>query len=96
MFFSRFYTHDEAGIAVNFLTSTKLEGRLIRVDWDIGFSEGRQYGRGKGGMQWRDCFRQTEDPDRPKPLPKTSNVYQNNNNGGGGYKKQKREHYVDN
>ena len=60
------------------------------MDWDIGFSEGRQYGRGKGGMQWRDCFREKEDPDRPKPLPKPSNVYQNNNNGGG-YKRQKRE-----
>jgi nuclear cap-binding protein subunit 2 len=35
------------------------------VDWDVGFEEGRQFGRGKGGIQRRDQFRKTEDPDRP-------------------------------
>ncbi len=75
------------------MTTTKLEGRLIRVDWDIGFSEGRQYGRGKGGIQWRDCFRQKEDPERPKPMIKPMNFNQNNTSNGG-FKKQKRENYV--
>lgn len=65
-FSHRFYTHDEAGHAVNCLNQTKLDNRVIRVDWDIGFSEGRQFGRGKHGFQWRDFYRQKEDPERPK------------------------------
>lgn len=62
----RFYTHEEAGHAVNCLNQTKLDNRVIRVDWDIGFSEGRQFGRGKHGFQWRDFYRQKDDPERPK------------------------------
>lgn len=27
----------------------KLDERVIRVDWDIGYSEGREFGRGYGG-----------------------------------------------
>lgn len=42
---------------------------MIRVDWDVGFFEGRQYGRGKHGYQWRDCFRENDDPERPKVPP---------------------------
>lgn len=30
-----------------FVNGTRLDDRLIRVDWDAGFVEGRQYGRGK-------------------------------------------------
>lgn len=33
----------------------------IRVDWDIGFSEDRQYGRGKSGGQVRDEHRRGEE-----------------------------------
>lgn len=36
----------------------------IRCDWDRGFEEGRQYGRGKSGGQVRDEFRETFDEDR--------------------------------
>lgn len=43
-----------------------MDNRVIRVDWDIGFTEGRQYGRGTGGLQWRDVMRKGEDPERPK------------------------------
>ena len=35
----------------------KLDDRFIRVDWDYGFCEGRQYGRGKSGGQVRDEYR---------------------------------------
>jgi len=30
-----------------------LDDRVIRCDWDAGFKEGRQYGRGKHGGQVR-------------------------------------------
>lgn len=39
------------------MNGTKLDDRVIRCDWDIGFREGRQYGRGKSGGQVRDEYR---------------------------------------
>ena len=36
----------------------------FRVDWDAGFIEGRQYGRGKSGGQVRDEYRQDFDGGR--------------------------------
>ncbi|KAK6013426.1 hypothetical protein OSTOST_21259, partial [Ostertagia ostertagi] len=47
-----------------FLNRTMLDGRIIRVDYDAGFVEGRQYGRGKHGGQVRDEYREQYDPDR--------------------------------
>ena len=44
---------------------TIIDGKEIRVDIDIGFEEGRQYGRGKYGCQRRDEMRKSYDPDRP-------------------------------
>ena len=49
----RFYTREEATNAVRYVSGTKLDERIIRTDWDTGFIEGRQYGRGKGGGQIR-------------------------------------------
>jgi len=34
-----------------------VDGFKLRVDWDVGFREGRQYGRGKSGGQVRDEYR---------------------------------------
>ena len=34
-----------------FINRTKLDDRIIRTDWDAGFVEGRQYGRGRTGGQ---------------------------------------------
>ena len=34
-----------------FINGTRLDDRIIRTDWDAGFIEGRQYGRGKTGGQ---------------------------------------------
>lgn len=34
-----------------FINGTRLDDRIIRCDWDAGFIEGRQYGRGKTGGQ---------------------------------------------
>ncbi len=36
-----FYTHKEAQYAVEYISQTKLDDRIIRVDYDIGFKEGR-------------------------------------------------------
>ena len=47
----RYYTREAGLHAVNYIGSTKLDNRIIRVDWDAGFCEGRQYGRGKSGGQ---------------------------------------------
>ncbi len=38
------------------------------MDWDSGFVEGRQYGRGYLGGQKRDELNDTHDPDRPKGI----------------------------
>ncbi len=47
----RYYSHDEALNAIRYVSGTKLDDRIIRTDWDVGFVEGRQYGRGRGGGQ---------------------------------------------
>ena len=49
--FVEYYNRNDATNAINFINGTKLDSRIIRTDWDIGFLEGRQYGRGKSGGQ---------------------------------------------
>lgn len=65
--FYRYYTREEATNAKEWLNQTYLDERLIRCDWDIGYSEERQFGRGKSGGQVRDEFRKDFDPDRINP-----------------------------
>jgi len=36
-----------------YINGTRLDDRIVRTDWDAGFIEGRQYGRGKSGGQVR-------------------------------------------
>lgn len=36
---------------MRYINGTRLDDRIIRTDWDVGFREGRQYGRGKTGGQ---------------------------------------------
>jgi len=62
--FVEFFTHEQSAQAVNLLNKTMFDDRLIRVDWDAGFNEGRQFGRGESGDQWRDDFRADNDPAR--------------------------------
>ena len=63
--FVEYKERENAKIAVQSLDNTYIDNRLIRVDWDIGFEEGRQYGRGITGCQRRDEIRRKYDPDRP-------------------------------
>lgn len=62
--FVEYYTRADASNCVRFINASRLDGRIIRTDWDAGFTEGRQYGRGKSGGQVRDEYRSDYDPDR--------------------------------
>jgi nuclear cap-binding protein subunit 2 len=56
-----YFTREDAQRAINLLNKTLLDGNVIRVDFDIGFSEGRQYGRGYQGGQVRDEVKRKSD-----------------------------------
>lgn len=62
--FVEYYSRADAENAMRFLNGTLLDDRIIRTDWDLGFREGRQYGRGRSGGQVRDEFREDFDVDR--------------------------------
>mmetsp|Transcript_36437 Transcript_36437/g.104940 ORF Transcript_36437/g.104940 Transcript_36437/m.104940 type:complete len:325 (-) Transcript_36437:9-983(-) len=62
--FVEYFTHEQAAQAVNLLNKTTFDDRLVRVDWDAGISDGRQFGRGESGDQWRDDFRGDFDSSR--------------------------------
>ena len=78
--FVEYLNKKSADIAKKTLMGTILDGKEIRVDLDIGFEDGRQYGRGKNGYQKRDEMRKTFDPDRP--WDKKNNNYNNRENNG--------------
>ena len=62
--FVEYYTHAEALASMRYVSGTKLDERVIRCDLDLGYKEGRQYGRGKSGGQVRDEHRQDYDAGR--------------------------------
>ncbi|TRM61863.1 hypothetical protein BD626DRAFT_500779 [Schizophyllum amplum] len=62
--FVEYYTHSEALTSMRYVSGTKLDERIIRCDLDLGYKEGRQFGRGKSGGQVRDEYRQDYDPGR--------------------------------
>ncbi|KAF8955467.1 hypothetical protein BDZ97DRAFT_1907653 [Flammula alnicola] len=47
--FVEYYTHAEALASMRYVSGTKLDERIIRCDLDLGYKEGRQFGRGKSG-----------------------------------------------
>lgn len=49
---------------MRYVNGTRLDDRIIRSDWDVGFVEGRQFGRGRAGGQVRDEYRKDFDPGR--------------------------------
>ncbi|CAA6671525.1 unnamed protein product [Spirodela intermedia] len=61
--FVLYYSRDDAEDAVKYISGTILDDRPIRVDFDWGFEEGRQWGRGRSGGQVRDEYRTDYDPD---------------------------------
>jgi len=54
----------DAENAMRYINGTRLDDRVVRTDWDAGFKEGRQFGRGKAGGQVRDEYRMDFDPGR--------------------------------
>ncbi|KAJ8031016.1 Nuclear cap-binding protein subunit 2 [Holothuria leucospilota] len=62
--FVEFYRREDAKHALMYISGTRLDDRIIRGDWDAGFVEGRQYGRGKSGGQVRDEYRTEYDSGR--------------------------------
>ena len=60
--FVEFYTQHDARNACNWIQ--RVDERLVKVDPDPGFVEGRQYGRGMSGGQARDEARHTYDRGR--------------------------------
>lgn len=49
--YKRYYTREDSENAIRYINGTRLDDRIVRTDWDAGFKEGRQYGRGKSGGQ---------------------------------------------
>ncbi len=48
-----YYTREDAEDAVKYISGTVMDDRPVRVDFDWGFKEGRQFGRGRSGGQAR-------------------------------------------
>ncbi|PNF42005.1 Nuclear cap-binding protein subunit 2 [Cryptotermes secundus] len=64
--FVEYHSRSDAENAMRYINGTRLDDRIIRTDWDAGFVEGRQYGRGKTGGQVRDEYRTYFDEGRPR------------------------------
>ena len=58
--FVEYFTREDAESAKRCLNLKVLDGKEIRIDFDIGFKEGRQYGRGKFGGQVRSDIRNSK------------------------------------
>ncbi|GJP54628.1 hypothetical protein CLOM_g13694 [Closterium sp. NIES-68] len=61
--FVAYYVREDAEDAVKYVSGTIVDDRPIRVDFDWGFEDGRQWGRGRSGGQVRDEYRTDYDPD---------------------------------
>ncbi|CAH9082351.1 unnamed protein product [Cuscuta epithymum] len=62
--FVMYYSREDTEDSVKYISGTILDDRPIRVDFDWGFQEGRQWGRGRSGGQVRDEYRTDYDPGR--------------------------------
>lgn len=62
--FVEYFCRVDAESCMRYVNGTRLDDRVIRTDWDVGFQEGRQFGRGRRGGQVRDEFRKDFDGGR--------------------------------
>ncbi|KAI9086797.1 hypothetical protein K1719_031391 [Acacia pycnantha] len=62
--FVLYYSREDTEDVVKYISGTILDDRPIRVDFDWGFQDGRQWGRGRTGGQVRDEYRTDYDPGR--------------------------------
>ena len=59
--FVEYESHESALNSIRYISGTQLDERIIRIDIDPGFREGRQFGRGRSGGQVRDEYREDYD-----------------------------------
>uniref|UniRef100_A0A6G3MKY9 Nuclear cap-binding protein subunit 2 n=1 Tax=Henneguya salminicola TaxID=69463 RepID=A0A6G3MKY9_HENSL len=62
--FVEYYDRHHAEMSVNNLNGTVFDGRILSIDIDAGFIEGRQYGRGRQGGQIMDEKKTVYDEER--------------------------------
>ena len=62
--FVEYHRRTDTEDAIRYIGGCKLDDRIVRVDWDGGFVEGRQYGRGRSGGQVREEYRTDYDAGR--------------------------------
>lgn len=62
--FVEYEKHEYALNSLKYISGTQLDERVIRIDLDPGFRDGRQFGRGKSGGQVRDEHRDDYDAGR--------------------------------
>jgi nuclear cap-binding protein subunit 2 len=62
--FLEYYRREDALDSMKYINGSKLDERIIRTDWDPGYRDERQYGRGRSGGQVRDEYRQEFDSGR--------------------------------
>lgn len=62
--FVEYETHQYALNSLLYIGGTRIDERIIRVDLDPGFRDGRQFGRGRSGGQVRDEYRVDYDAGR--------------------------------
>nr|CAG8615505.1 11279_t:CDS:2 [Entrophospora candida] len=54
--FVEYYSHQDALDCMKYINSTKLDERIIRTDLDPGYKDGRQFGRGRSGDEYRQDY----------------------------------------
>lgn len=59
-----YYTRADTEDCVKYINGMTLDDRPVRADFDWGFKEGRQFGRGRSGGQVRDEYRMDFDDGR--------------------------------
>ncbi len=55
--FLEFFDRDSAELAYKYFNNAIFDGKKLKLDFDIGFKEGRQYGRGFSGGQVVDEYK---------------------------------------
>ena len=71
--FVEYQTREDARIAIDCLNLSLVDGKRIRVDWDYGVTDERQFGRGIKGGQKRDEIQ------KRKSYNQHNNYYNNHN-----------------
>ena len=81
--FIEYEDHQSARNAVRYLHRTKLDRRVLKVDLDVGFSDGREFGRGDLGGQKRDDYNE-DGTKKPVPVEEDENANSQNQEDGSG------------